>query len=77
MPEPSGNHTQTGSTLPVCVQCSRPLTRDETALTRKMINRGTTQFFCLSCLAARFGVTEDILRRKIIEFREMGCTLFR
>ena len=60
-----------------CLQCGRPLTPDETALTKKMINRGASRFFCLSCLAARFDVPEDTLRQKIREFREMGCTLFR
>ena len=60
----------------LCFRCQRVLTRDEIALTRKLINRGTQTFFCLSCLAAHFQVTEDILREKIIQFREMGCTLF-
>ena len=60
----------------LCFSCQRVLTRDEIALTRKLINRGTQTFFCLSCLAAHFQVTEDILREKIIQFREMGCTLF-
>ena len=59
-----------------CQICSRPLHPDEKALTRKLVNRGTTQFYCLSCLARRFDVTEDDLREKIREFREMGCTLF-
>ena len=68
---------QAGISLPACLQCSRPLTPDEIALTRKMINRGASRFFCLSCLAARFDVTEEALHRKIREFREMGCTLFR
>ena len=59
-----------------CAACGRPLQPDETALTRKLINRGATRFFCLTCLARHFQVSEDILRDKIREFREMGCTLF-
>ena len=60
-----------------CSQCGRPLGTDEVALTKKMINRGAERFYCLSCLADHFEVTEEILRMKIREFREMGCTLFK
>ena len=67
---------QTGSKLPVCMVCSRVLVQDEIALTRKLINRGASEFMCLSCLASHFGVPEDILCEKIRQFREMGCTLF-
>ena len=30
----------------------------------------------IACLAAHFEVPEDALREKIVQFREMGCTLF-
>ncbi len=59
-----------------CAGCGAALTGDETALTRKLVNRGTTAFFCLSCLAEHFQVSEEILRQKISQFRAMGCTLF-
>lgn len=59
-----------------CALCARELQEDEIALTRKLVNRGATRFFCLHCLAERFDVTQSDLRRKIDEFREMGCTLF-
>ena len=51
--------------------------KDDVAMTRKMINRGTETFYCLSCLADHFELTEDILREKIREFKAMGCTLFQ
>ena len=60
-----------------CRQCGRTLEPDEIALTRKMINRGAEKFFCLTCLARHFDVSEMELQKKIREFREMGCTLFR
>ena len=59
-----------------CVRCGAVLSKDETALTRKLINRGATEFFCLSCLADHFQLSEDILRKKIDEFKAMGCNLF-
>ena len=62
--------------MPECIRCGTPVTKDEIGLTKKLINRGCTEFQCLSCLAAHFRVTEDELKRKIEEFREMGCTLF-
>lgn len=59
-----------------CTDCARVLVRDEIALTRKLVNRGAERFYCLTCLAARFDVSEDVLREKIVQLREMGCTLF-
>lgn len=59
-----------------CYQCGRRLTRDETALYRKLFNRGAERFLCLTCQAAHLRVTEELLREKIEEFREYGCTLF-
>ena len=72
----SSENSQAGSSLPACIQCGRPLEADEIALTKKIINRGAVRFLCLSCLARRFDVSEDNLREKIREFRDMGCTLF-
>ena len=59
-----------------CVKCGRRLEKDEIALTKKLINRGAENFWCLGCLARHFEVSEEVLKAKIIEFREMGCTLF-
>ena len=59
-----------------CRECGAPLSPDEFAMTRKMINRALQEGFCLPCLARHFQVSEDILREKIIEFKKMGCTLF-
>ena len=69
-------YDKTGRDLPVCCICGRGLSSDEIALTKKLINRGTERFLCLSCLSCRFGVPEETLRQKVSEFRNMGCTLF-
>ena len=59
-----------------CLQCASPLTRDEIALTKKLINRGAVEFLCFGCMAEHFSVTVDLLKEKVEQFREMGCTLF-
>ena len=59
-----------------CVHCHQPLTNDEIGLTKKLINRGTTQFLCYGCLAKHFRVSVELLHEKVEQFREMGCTLF-
>ena len=60
----------------VCARCGRQLSRDEIAVTKKLINRGTTVWYCTACLAAHFEVTEAAIRERIAYFRETGCTLF-
>ena len=59
-----------------CLVCQRPLTPDEIAVTKKLINRGATAFYCVDCLAAYFEVTTADIRERITYFRQMGCTLF-
>lgn len=46
------------------------------ALTRKLINRGASEFLCLTCLSAHFRVTEEKLLEMARQFKAMGCTLF-
>ena len=59
-----------------CMQCGRVLTRDEIGLHKKMINRGATEFMCVTCLARHFEVTEADIEERIRHFKAMGCTLF-
>ena len=60
----------------LCKQCGSPLTHDEMAVTRKLINRGATEFMCVDCLARYFEVTPADILERIRHFKEMGCTLF-
>lgn len=60
----------------VCLQCGKGVTPDEIGLTKKLINRGTTQWLCYGCMAKHFEVPVELLHRKVEEFRAMGCTLF-
>ncbi|MDD2648757.1 MAG: hypothetical protein PHI27_09735 [Eubacteriales bacterium] len=59
-----------------CSECSRELKSVEIALTKKLVNRGATEFLCKTCLAGRFRVSEGTLDEKAREFRDMGCLLF-
>ena len=58
------------------MKCARELSGDEVGLHKKMINRGATQFMCLSCLAEYFECEEELLLEKMEQFRDQGCMLF-
>ena len=61
-----------------CYVCGKaPLTKDEIGLTKKIIDKNATAFYCLPCLAEYLEVTEEELIAKIEEFKEEGCTLFK
>lgn len=61
-----------------CYVCGKtPLSKNEIGLTKKLIDKKTDKFYCLSCLADYLEVTEDELLAKIEEFKEEGCTLFK
>ncbi len=59
-----------------CTDCGKQLAKDEIALSRKLIDPDTEEFYCLTCMADNFGCTEEDLVIKIQEFKEQGCTLF-
>ena len=60
----------------VFCECGKALKKDEVALSRKLIDVDTEEFYCISCLAEFIGCTIQDLREKIQEFKEQGCTLF-
>ena len=59
-----------------CAACGRPLSRDEIAVTKKLISRGATSFLCVACLADHFEVKPRDILERIDYFRATGCTLF-
>ena len=61
---------------PRCVQCGSEVSSDEIGLTRKLINRGTSDFLCFRCLSARFSLSQSEMDALIDHFRASGCTLF-
>lgn len=60
-----------------CYVCGKELTKNEIGLTKKLIDKKTNKFYCLSCLAEYLEVIEEELLAKIEEFKEEGCTLFK
>lgn len=60
----------------VCKQCGKAITRDEAAVTKKLVNRGATEFYCVECLAAYFEVKPADIVERIAYFKQTGCTLF-
>ena len=62
--------------MDVCRKCGRALKPVEIGATKKFINRGAKEFYCLTCLASEFNVTEEKLLEKIEQFKKQGCTLF-
>lgn len=60
----------------LCKACGAPLSRDETGISKRLLGRGITQFYCIPCLAVLLGVERHVIRMKIEEFRSMGCALF-
>lgn len=59
-----------------CIRCGGPVSSDEQAMTRKLINRGTQAFMCTSCLALHFETNEKEILERMQYFKDMGCTLF-
>lgn len=60
----------------VCFECGKSLKKDEVALSKKLIDVDTEEFYCLPCLAEYLGCEKGDLEIKIREFKEQGCTLF-
>ena len=59
-----------------CVQCGKPVSSDEAGLTKKLVNRGTTDYLCFDCLGEKFKLQTEDMQELIAHFRAMGCTLF-
>ena len=60
-----------------CLKCGAELTSDEVGLHRKLVNRGATEYMCISCLSVHFKINPEELHELIIRFRSYGCMLFK
>ena len=59
-----------------CTECNKILSKDEIALTQKMLGRNVNELYCIDCLAEYIDCDRSELEIKIEEFKEQGCTLF-
>ena len=53
----------------LCCECGRSLSKDEVALTKKLIDLDAEELYCLDCLAEYIGCTKQDLNEKIQEFK--------
>lgn len=63
--------------MSTCIKCGRELCGNDIGLTKKLINRGATDFFCIDCLAEKFDCSRELLEEKIKQLKSSGCTLFK
>lgn len=61
----------------LCHKCRMSISKDEVAITKRLVNRGTTTYYCAPCLADAFGITTEDIQRCIRHYKRMGCTLFQ
>ena len=60
-----------------CYSCEKEtLSKNEIALTKKLLDKDSKRFYCLDCLAEYLEVDTEFLLAKIEEFKEQGCDLF-
>lgn len=62
--------------MSLCIECKRELDKNDIGLSKKLINRGLTEFYCIDCLSAKFDCPKEILEQKIEQFKKSGCVLF-
>lgn len=63
--------------MSTCKKCGRELNGNDIGLTKKLINRGSTEFLCINCIAEKFDCSKELLEEKIKQFKSAGCTLFK
>ena len=61
----------------ICRECGRPVSRDEIAITKKMVSRASEEYYCAECLAKEFRISVEDVNRLIERFRAAGCSLFQ
>ncbi len=58
--------------MSTCKKCGRELNGNDIGLTKKLINRGSTEFLCINCIAEKFDCSKELLEEKIKQFKAEG-----
>ncbi len=60
-----------------CYVCGKDkLSKNEIGLTKKLLDKNATQFYCLDCLAEKLEVDTEFLIARVEEFKSQGCIHF-
>jgi hypothetical protein len=60
-----------------CYICGKEaLSKNEIGLTKKLLDKDSTRFYCLDCLAEYLEVDTEFLLDRVEEFKKQGCKLF-
>lgn len=61
-----------------CKNCGIPISKDERAIFKRLIDRGApdSECLCKKCLAGRLQVPTEAIDKKIAHFKSVGCKLF-
>lgn len=59
-----------------CRECKKILEKDEKAIYYRLVNRLAKDFLCIPCLSIYFKCKTEDIEKRIVELKNMGCTLF-
>lgn len=60
-----------------CYVCNKEnLSKNEIGLTKKLLGRQVSRFYCIDCLANCLEITSEELLVSVEEFKSQGCVLF-
>lgn len=62
--------------LVCCRECKKTLEKDEKAIYYRLVNRGAKDFLFIPCLSKYFKCNKEDIEKRIIDLKNMGCTLF-
>jgi hypothetical protein len=59
-----------------CCVCAGDISKTAIGLNKKLLDRNTNKYMCVSCLADYLDVSQDELLDLVEEFKNQGCALF-